>query len=131
MSQSSSVAVAALGTPRIGPRRELKTALESFWAGRSDEQSQLETAAGLRAANRARQKAQGITVIPSNDFSFCGLKTRKWDEVRPALVNMIEAARTARSAGLSEGGSAGGAPALSLPANNAVYIRDHINYCFY
>jgi len=70
MSQSSSIAVAALGTPRIGPRRELKTALESFWAGKSDEQALLETAAGLRAANWARQKAQGITVIPSNDFSF-------------------------------------------------------------
>jgi 5-methyltetrahydropteroyltriglutamate--homocysteine methyltransferase len=27
----------------------------------------------------------------------CGLKTRKWDEVRPALVNMIEAARRARA----------------------------------
>ncbi|MGX1789968.1 5-methyltetrahydropteroyltriglutamate--homocysteine S-methyltransferase [Bosea sp. NPDC055332] len=67
---SQSVHVATLGTPRIGPRRELKTALESFWAGKSDEQSLLETAAGLRAANWARQKAQGITVIPSNDFSF-------------------------------------------------------------
>ncbi|WP_449255603.1 5-methyltetrahydropteroyltriglutamate--homocysteine S-methyltransferase [Bosea sp. (in: a-proteobacteria)] len=67
---SKSVSVAALGTPRIGPRRELKTALESFWAGKSDEKSLLETAAGLRAANWARQKAQGITVIPSNDFSF-------------------------------------------------------------
>jgi len=69
MSQSS-VSVATLGTPRIGPRRELKTALESFWAGKSDESSLLEVAAGLRAANWARQKARGITVIPSNDFSF-------------------------------------------------------------
>jgi 5-methyltetrahydropteroyltriglutamate--homocysteine methyltransferase len=69
MSQSS-VSVATLGTPRIGPRRELKAALESFWAGRSDEGSLLQTAAALRVANWARQKAQGITVIPSNDFSF-------------------------------------------------------------
>ena len=30
------VTVATLGYPRIGPRRELKTALESYWAGRSD-----------------------------------------------------------------------------------------------
>jgi 5-methyltetrahydropteroyltriglutamate--homocysteine methyltransferase len=71
MSVSSvSVAVASLGTPRIGPHRELKTALESFWAGKSDEKSLLETAAKLRADNWARQKARGITVIPSNDFSF-------------------------------------------------------------
>jgi 5-methyltetrahydropteroyltriglutamate--homocysteine methyltransferase len=26
----------------------------------------------------------------------CGLKTRTWDEVRPALVNMVAAARRAR-----------------------------------
>jgi 5-methyltetrahydropteroyltriglutamate--homocysteine methyltransferase len=26
----------------------------------------------------------------------CGLKTRKWEEVKPALVNMVEAARLAR-----------------------------------
>ncbi|WP_365881347.1 hypothetical protein [Bosea sp. (in: a-proteobacteria)] len=27
----------------------------------------------------------------------CGLKTRKWEEVRPALVNMVEAAREIRA----------------------------------
>jgi 5-methyltetrahydropteroyltriglutamate--homocysteine methyltransferase len=27
----------------------------------------------------------------------CGLKTRKWEEVRPALVNMVAAARELRS----------------------------------
>jgi 5-methyltetrahydropteroyltriglutamate--homocysteine methyltransferase len=27
----------------------------------------------------------------------CGLKTRSWDEVRPALANMVQAARVARS----------------------------------
>ena len=64
------IAVATLGTPRIGPRRELKLALESFWSGASDEKALLETAAGLRAANWARQKQLGVTVIPSNDFSF-------------------------------------------------------------
>jgi 5-methyltetrahydropteroyltriglutamate--homocysteine methyltransferase len=28
----------------------------------------------------------------------CGLKTRTWDEVRPALVNMVEAAKRVRGA---------------------------------
>ena len=65
-----SLAVATLGTPRIGPRRELKFALERFWSGASDEQSLIETGIGLRAANWARQKKLGVTVIPSNDFSF-------------------------------------------------------------
>jgi len=65
-----SVPVATLGTPRIGPRRELKLALESFWAGQSDEKALLETAAALRVANWARQKALGASIIPSNDFSL-------------------------------------------------------------
>jgi 5-methyltetrahydropteroyltriglutamate--homocysteine methyltransferase len=28
----------------------------------------------------------------------CGLKTRKWEDVKPALVNMVEAAKAARAA---------------------------------
>jgi len=66
----SSLPVATLGTPRIGPRRELKLALESYWSGKSDENALQTTAAALRAANWARQKALGVTVIPSNDFSL-------------------------------------------------------------
>lgn len=66
----TSLAVATLGTPRIGPRRELKSALESFWAGKSNEADLLKVATALRAANWAQQKARGITVVPSNDFSL-------------------------------------------------------------
>ena len=62
--------VATLGTPRIGPRRELKLALESYWAGKSSEAQLRDAAAGLRAANWARQKSLGVTIIPSNDFSL-------------------------------------------------------------
>jgi 5-methyltetrahydropteroyltriglutamate--homocysteine methyltransferase len=69
-SRDSSLAVATLGTPRIGPRRELKLALESFWSGASGENSLIEAGIGLRAANWARQKKLGVSVIPSNDFSF-------------------------------------------------------------
>jgi 5-methyltetrahydropteroyltriglutamate--homocysteine methyltransferase len=67
---SSTIAVATLGTPRIGPRRELKLALESFWSGATDEKALIEAGIALRAANWARQKKLGVTVIPSNDFSF-------------------------------------------------------------
>ena len=67
---ASPLPVATLGTPRIGPRRELKTALESYWSGKSDGPALLEAAAGLRVANWARQKALGVTIIPSNDFSL-------------------------------------------------------------
>ncbi|RTL51844.1 MAG: 5-methyltetrahydropteroyltriglutamate--homocysteine S-methyltransferase [Bradyrhizobiaceae bacterium] len=67
---SQSLPVATLGTPRIGPHRELKTVLESYWSGKTDETTLIETATKLRAENWARQKARGITVIPSNDFSY-------------------------------------------------------------
>lgn len=67
---SLSIPVSVLGTPRIGPRRELKTALEARWAGRIDESGLLATAAVLRAANWRRQRDLGIDLIPSNDFSF-------------------------------------------------------------
>ncbi|MGH6927673.1 MAG: 5-methyltetrahydropteroyltriglutamate--homocysteine S-methyltransferase, partial [Dongiaceae bacterium] len=46
----------------------------------------------LLAKARERLAADQIWVNPD-----CGLKTRKWDEVRPALVNMVEAARQARA----------------------------------
>src|ERR1700738_3057749 len=70
ITSASTIAVATLGTPRIGPRRELKLALESFWSGASDEKTLRDTAAELRAANWARQKKLGVSIIPSNDFSF-------------------------------------------------------------
>jgi 5-methyltetrahydropteroyltriglutamate--homocysteine methyltransferase len=64
------VTVATLGFPRIGPRRELKTALERYWSGKSDRPALLEAAEGLRALNWTRQKALGVDHIPSNDFSL-------------------------------------------------------------
>jgi len=46
----------------------------------------------LRLA-RQRLKDEQLWVNPD-----CGLKTRKWEEVRPALINMVEAARDLRAA---------------------------------
>ncbi|WP_316977925.1 5-methyltetrahydropteroyltriglutamate--homocysteine S-methyltransferase [Shumkonia mesophila] len=65
-----SIVTSTLGFPRIGPRRELKTALESHWAGKSGARALLDDAAGLRAAAWARQLGTGVTHIPSNDFSL-------------------------------------------------------------
>jgi 5-methyltetrahydropteroyltriglutamate--homocysteine methyltransferase len=64
------VTVATLGFPRIGPRRELKFALEQFWSGKSSEQELLAAAAGLRMAAWARQHSLGTDWLPSNDFSL-------------------------------------------------------------
>ncbi len=65
-----SLIVSTRGFPRIGPRRELKTALEGFWSGKADTQALLAEATALRAPRWARQHAAGITHIPSNDFSL-------------------------------------------------------------
>jgi 5-methyltetrahydropteroyltriglutamate--homocysteine methyltransferase len=59
-----------LGFPRIGPRRELKWAVESYWAGKSEEAELLDSAAAIRRENWLFQKSQGIDHIPSNDFSL-------------------------------------------------------------
>ncbi len=70
MSIPQKVPVATLGVPRIGRRRELKFALESYWAGKSSAAELMETARQLRAANWKEQAGRGITKIPSNDFSL-------------------------------------------------------------
>src|ERR1041384_5279523 len=59
-----------LGFPRIGAKRELKRALEAFWSKDTTEAQLLETAKAIRAENWRVQKAAGIDLIPSNDFSL-------------------------------------------------------------
>ncbi|TAM94931.1 MAG: 5-methyltetrahydropteroyltriglutamate--homocysteine S-methyltransferase, partial [Rhizobiaceae bacterium] len=67
---SSKVPVATLGVPRIGRRRELKFALESYWSGKSSATELLETARKLRAESWTEQRDRGVTKIASNDFSL-------------------------------------------------------------
>lgn len=59
-----------LGFPRIGLARELKWAVEGYWAGRVSEQELLDTARQLRARHWRWQHAAGLDQIPSNDFSL-------------------------------------------------------------
>lgn len=62
-----------LGYPRIGPRRELKKAIEAFWAGRSTADDVEQVAADLRRRTRTRLAELGLATdapaIPSA-FSF-------------------------------------------------------------
>lgn len=62
-----------LGYPRIGPRRELKKAIESFWAGKSSADDVEAVAADLRRRTRNRLVELGlpkdVPAIPSA-FSF-------------------------------------------------------------
>ncbi|PZG17951.1 5-methyltetrahydropteroyltriglutamate--homocysteine S-methyltransferase [Nonomuraea aridisoli] len=59
-----------LGYPRIGPRRELKRALEAYWDGRSDRAELERTGAGLRARTWRRLAELGLEGLPSNTFSL-------------------------------------------------------------
>jgi 5-methyltetrahydropteroyltriglutamate--homocysteine methyltransferase len=58
------------GYPRIGRKRELKQALEAFWAGRLAASDLEETARGLRLRHWAEQKAAGLDFVTVNDFSY-------------------------------------------------------------
>jgi 5-methyltetrahydropteroyltriglutamate--homocysteine methyltransferase len=62
-----------LGYPRLGRRRELKRAVESFWKGSTSEAELVETARELRAATRARLVELGLpatgAAVPES-FSF-------------------------------------------------------------
>ncbi|MGI1680229.1 MAG: 5-methyltetrahydropteroyltriglutamate--homocysteine S-methyltransferase [Cellvibrionaceae bacterium] len=57
-----------LGFPRIGTKRELKFALESYWQGSSDEKALLDTARNLRDVHWAYQT--GLDYLPVGDFSL-------------------------------------------------------------
>ncbi len=59
-----------LGMPRIGARRELKFALESFWKGTLTEQGLQQVARNLRAENRRRQRDAGLDWITVGDFAL-------------------------------------------------------------
>lgn len=64
------VIVANLGFPRMGPKRELKKALEKYWAGRIPEKELFAICRNLRKNNWLLQKELGFDHIPSGDFSL-------------------------------------------------------------
>jgi 5-methyltetrahydropteroyltriglutamate--homocysteine methyltransferase len=59
-----------LGFSRMGPHRELKKALERFWANKSDAGELLATARRLREAHWKLQQVAGLAQVPCNDFSL-------------------------------------------------------------
>ncbi len=58
------------GFPRIGPKRELKFALEGYWRGEASEEELLAVAKRIRLENWRGMQEAGIDLIPSNDFSL-------------------------------------------------------------
>ncbi|CAM05519.1 methionine synthase (B12-independent) [Saccharopolyspora erythraea NRRL 2338] len=67
---SSRIGSTVLGHPRIGPRRELKRALEGYWASRSTEAELREVARSLRAGTWRELAAAGLDSVPGNTFSY-------------------------------------------------------------
>ena len=59
-----------LGLPRIGKKRELKKALESYWKGNTTIDEVVAVGATIRKENWQLLRKQEIDYIPSNDFSF-------------------------------------------------------------
>ncbi len=59
-----------IGFPRIGEKRELKFALEDYWAKRSDFSEVEKVAKMLKKRHWAYQREAGIDHISSNDFSY-------------------------------------------------------------
>jgi 5-methyltetrahydropteroyltriglutamate--homocysteine methyltransferase len=58
------------GYPRIGKHREMKKALESFWAGKIDEDDLQQAAMDTRHAAWETQAGAGLDLLPVNDFTL-------------------------------------------------------------
>ncbi|BCO34790.1 5-methyltetrahydropteroyltriglutamate--homocysteine S-methyltransferase [Mycobacterium heckeshornense] len=61
------------GSPRIGPRRELKRATEGYWAGRTSRSELESVAASLRRDAWSSLVAAGLDSVPVNTFSYYDL----------------------------------------------------------
>ncbi|OBG74203.1 5-methyltetrahydropteroyltriglutamate--homocysteine S-methyltransferase [Mycobacterium sp. E3305] len=59
-----------VGSPRIGPKRELKRATEGYWAGRTSRAELEDVAATLRRGMWAGLAAAGLDSVPVNTFSY-------------------------------------------------------------
>lgn len=59
-----------LGLPRVGPNRELKRAIESYWAGRVEAEHLHTVGRELRRAQFAELRAAGLDSVPVGTFSY-------------------------------------------------------------
>ncbi len=58
------------GSPRIGPRRELKRATEGYWGARTSRSELEAVAAGLRRDAWSQLATAGLDSVPVNTFSY-------------------------------------------------------------
>ena len=66
----STFSTTVLGTPRIGPNRELKFATEKYWRGEISAAELQKVRSDLRADSWGRLQDAGLDSIPTNVFSF-------------------------------------------------------------
>lgn len=92
---SSTIGSTVLGYPRIGPRRELKRALENHWSGRSTEADLREVARTLRTSSWHELRTAGLRSVPSNTFSY-------YDQVLDTAVTFGAVPRRYTELGLSD-----------------------------
>lgn len=59
-----------LGFPRVGLKRELKKAQESYWAGNSTQEELLNVSRELRARHWQQQQQAGVDLVPVGDFAW-------------------------------------------------------------
>jgi 5-methyltetrahydropteroyltriglutamate--homocysteine methyltransferase len=59
-----------LGFPRIGLQRELKKALEAYWAGEIDQDTLQKTGRALRHRHWQWQQQAGVDLLPVGDFAW-------------------------------------------------------------
>lgn len=65
-----SIKTTVFGYPKIGPQRELKKALESYWSGKISQKELMNEAQKLIVNNANLIHEQGIDLVPSNEFSL-------------------------------------------------------------
>ncbi|KAG8713661.1 methionine-synthesizing 5- methyltetrahydropteroyltriglutamate--homocysteine methyltransferase [Ceratobasidium sp. 394] len=64
------VSSSVLGFPRIGANREVKKAVEAYWAGKISADELQEAAAKTRKASWTSVKEKGVTYVPSGEFTL-------------------------------------------------------------
>ncbi len=70
MTERTPFTATILGSPRIGPNRELKRAVEKYWAGNLERAELESVAAKLRRDTWEALAAAGLDSVPVNTFSY-------------------------------------------------------------
>lgn len=88
----SSVSTAALGFPRMGPKRELKFALEKYWKGKINRDEMINVARSVEESSWKIQKDAGIDRITVGDYVLYDLVAQwvEWLGIIPERFSKME-----------------------------------------